>query len=62
MSSELALVLEYKQPNLVIFRRNNDLNKVFWVELLRWWSNGYRVDADSYEYVTTLEDYITRRV
>ena len=62
MSSEPALVLAYKEPNLVIFRRNDDLNKGFWVELLRWWNNGSRVNEDSNEYTTTLEDYMARRV
>lgn len=55
------LLIDYKEPNTVIFEAVGSLNSEHWIELVNWWSNGGFVDPQSTTFTTTLEDYLAKR-
>ncbi len=62
MSNENSnLILEYEEPNHVIFRRTEGLDEEHWLELLKWWSDGAAFNSKSSQFKTTLEVFSIRK-
>ena len=55
------VLIDFKEPDTVIFETVGTINTEHWLELVNWWNNGGFVDPQSVTFTTTLDDYLAKR-
>ncbi|MGC6472613.1 MAG: SNF2-related protein [Parvibaculales bacterium] len=55
------LLIDFKEPETVIFERVGALDSEHWFDLINWWGNGGFVDPQSSTFITTLDNYLSKR-